>query len=169
MARMMAFKDSCLVPTCTISSMLNKEREEQITRNTKVIKSLLDCVCFCAKQGLPFRGHKDDYTAAASNNKGTFFELVQFRAKTDDVLQKYLENSPRNAVYTSKTIQNELISLVGDEIKKRIIKDIQTAKYFSLLADEATDCGNLEQVSVVIRFVDGDKQIREEYLGFITV
>ena len=35
--------------------------------------------------------------------------------------------------------------------------------------DEVIDCGNLEQPSVVIRFVDGDKQIREEFLGFITV
>ena len=30
-------------------------------------------------------------------------------------------------------------------------------------------CANLEQLSVVIRFVDGDKQIREEFLDFITV
>ena len=62
-----------------------------------------------------------------------------------------------------------MISLVGAEIKKRIIKNIQTAKYFSLLADEVTDCGNLEQISVVIRFVDEDRQIREEFFGFITV
>ena len=169
MTRMMAFKDSCSAPTRTISSMLNKEREEQITRNTKVIKSLLECVCFCAKQGLPFRGHRDDYTATESENKGNFCELVQFRAKTDNVLQNYLEKAPRNAVYTSKTIQNEMISVVVAEIKKKIIEEIQTAKYFSLLADEVTDCGNLEQLSVVIRFVDGDKQIREEFLGFITV
>ena len=52
-----------------------KEREEQITRNTKVTFG----VC---KQSLPFRGHRDDYTATKSDN-------VQFRAKTDDVLQDY--------------------------------------------------------------------------------
>ena len=123
MTRMMAFKDSCSAPTRTISSMLNKEREEQITRNTKVIKSLLECVCFCAKQGLPFRGHRDDYTATESENKGNFSELVQFRAKTDNVLQNYLEKAPRNAVYTSKTIQNEMISVVVAETKKKIIKE----------------------------------------------
>ena len=37
------------------------------------------------------------------------------------------------------------------------------------LADKVTDCSNLEQVSIVIRFVDGDKHIREDFLGFITV
>ena len=28
---------------------------------------------------------------------------------------------------------------------------------FSILADNVTDCANLEQVSVVVRFVDRDK------------
>ena len=64
---------------------------------------------------------------------------------------------------------SKIISVVGAEIKKKISKEIQTAKYFSLLADEVTDCGNLEQLSVVIRFVEGDKQIREEFRGFIIV
>ena len=92
---MMAFKDYCSAPTHTISSMINNERKEQITRNTKVIKSLLECVCFCAKQGLPFRGHRDDNTATESDKKGNFCELVQFRAKTDEVLQNYLEKAPK--------------------------------------------------------------------------
>ena len=34
---------------------------------------------------------------------------------------------------------------------------------------KVTDCGNLERLSVAIRFVDGDWQIREEFLGFIIV
>ena len=55
------------------------------------------------------------------------------------MLQNYLEKAPKGAVYTSKTIQNEIIVVVGAEIKKKI----QTAKYFSLRADEVTDCGNL--------------------------
>ena len=87
---MLALKDSCSAPTRTISSMLNKEREEQITRNTKVIKSLLECVCFCAKQLF-------GDTATESDNKGNFCELVQFRAKTDAVLQNYLKKAPQNS------------------------------------------------------------------------
>ena len=77
--------------------------------------------------------------------------------------------APRHALYTSKTIQNEMISVVGSAIQDKIIKEIQAAKFFSLLADEVTDCANLEQVSIVIRFVDRDKQIREEFLGFLTL
>ena len=81
-----------------------------------------------------------------------------------------LKNSTSKCcLYTSKTIQNEMILVVGSTIQKKIIDEIKAAKFFTILADEVTDCANLEQSSVVIRFVDGDKQIREEFLDFITV
>ena len=123
---------------------------------------------FCGKQGLSFRGHRDDSTASESDNMGNFIKLVKFRAE-NDVLHKYLETSPRNALYTSKTIQNEMISVTADAIQGKIIDEIQAVKFFTILADEVSDCSNLEQVSVVIRFVDKDNNIEEEFLGFITV
>ena len=143
MTRMVAFRDSCSTPSRNIACILNKELQERVSRNTTVVKSLFECVCFCAKQGLSFRGHRDDYTATEYDNKGNFFELVQFRAKTDEVLRTHLETAPRNALYTSKTIQNQMISVVGSAIKNELIKQIKDAKYFTLLADEVTDCSPL--------------------------
>ena len=81
------------------------------------------------------------------------------------MLRKYLETSPKNALHTSKTIQNEMINVIGDAIRDEISDEIQSVKFFSILADEVTDCSNLEQVSIVIRFVDRDKTIRENFLG----
>ena len=83
------------------------------------------------------------------------------------MLRTYLETSPRNALYTSKTIQNEIISVLGSAIQDHLIQEIKAAKFYSILADEVTDCANLEQVSLVIRFVDSNKHIREEFLDFI--
>ena len=152
-----------------VATMLNKAHEEQVSRNAQVIKSLLKCVSFCGKQGLSFRGHRDDSTALDASKMGNFIELVRFRAENDDVLCTYLETSPMNALYTSKTIQNETIDVNGSAIEDQIIDEIQAAKFFTILADEVTSCSNLEQVSIVIRFVDDDKNIREDFLGFITV
>ena len=61
------------------------------------------------------------------------------------------------------TVQNEMISVLGSSIRDDIIQEIKTANFYSILADEVTDCANLEQLSTVTRFV------REEFLGFITV
>ena len=148
--------------------MLDSVRKEQVSRNSKVVKSLLKCVAFCAKQGIPLRGHRDDSTASESAKTGNFIQLIQFRAENDDVLHTYLETAPRNALYTSKTIQNEIISVLGSAIQDHLIQEIKAAKFYSILADEVTDCANLEQVSLVIRFVDSNKHIREEFLDFIT-
>ena len=56
MTRMVAFRYSCCDPTWNVGCLLNKAHEEQVARITEVVKSLLKCVCFCAKQGLTFRG-----------------------------------------------------------------------------------------------------------------
>ena len=44
----------------------------------------------------------------------------------------------------------------------QIIKEIQAAKFFIMLAIEVTDSSNMEQVSVVIRYVDG-KNIKKDF------
>ena len=65
----------------------------------------------CGKQGLSLRGHRDDdvdwteQEEQAAENQGNFVELVRFRAETDDALRRHLERGPRNARYTSKTIE----------------------------------------------------------------
>ena len=69
-------------------------------------------------------------------------------------------------MYTLKTIQNEMIAVIGDAIRCRIINEIKKAKYFTILADKVTDCANLEHLSIVIRFVDEEMQIRER--NFLT-
>eukprot|EP00112_Aurelia_sp_Birch-Aquarium-sp1_P023908 Seg732.10 transcript_id=Seg732.10/GoldUCD/mRNA.D3Y31 product="52 kDa repressor of the inhibitor of the protein kinase" protein_id=Seg732.10/GoldUCD/D3Y31 len=78
----------------------------------------------------------------------------------------HLLNAPKNATYRSKTTQNELLRLCGDSVLKSLTQEIRDAKYFSVLADEAADISKIEQMSVVVRFVDKESNIREEFLGF---
>ena len=124
MARMAAFKEMCSNPSRNVATLLDKAHKEQVSRNAQVIKSLLKCTSLCGKQGLSFHGHRDDSTASDSDNLGNFLELVRFWAENDDVLRKYLETSPKNALYISKTIQNEMISVIGDAIRDEIIDEI---------------------------------------------
>ena len=90
--------------------MLNTERQERMQKNTRVLKSLVECILFCGRQGLALREHRDDYTASkVDHNRENFLELVAFRALNDNVLAEHLKDASKNAIYTSKTIQNELI------------------------------------------------------------
>ena len=48
-----------------------------------------------------------------------------------------------------------------------LLKNIKESKFFSILADEPSDCSNQEQLSFGLRFADKDSEIREEFLGFL--
>ena len=141
--------------------------------NEKVIESLFKVVLLCGRQGLAFRGHRDDHVSwevleGSSSNQGNFIELVHFRAETDHVLSNHLQNSPASAHYTSKTIQNELIEVIGKCICNDIIDEVNRSKYYTLIADEVTDTSNKEQLSITLRYVLVDV-VKEVFVGFVFV
>lgn len=72
----------------------------------------------------------------------------------DKVLKHHLETADHNATYASKEIQNEVIVICGDIIRNRILRRIRDAQLFSVIADEATDSANDEQLSISICFVE---------------
>ena len=71
--------------------------------------SLYKVVLLFAKQGIPLHGHRDDgidwNDEEVHSNQGNFIKLIRFRAETDNALKIHLKNAPKNAKYTSKTIQ----------------------------------------------------------------
>ena len=81
--------------------------------------------------------------------------MLAFRVSCGDhVLKDHLETAPHDATYTSNTIQ--------------IISDMQGEnKLFSVVADEARDIANLEQMPVVIRYVNKCYEIQESFIGFV--
>ena len=85
------------------------------------LKSIIDTVILCVQQGIPLSGHRDDLTSVSSHpdqNHGNFLELLNFRIKAGDLaLKQHLATAARNATYTSKTIQNEIINLCGKKIQ----------------------------------------------------
>eukprot|EP00731_Ephydatia_muelleri_P021235 Em0013g962a len=80
------------------------------------------------------------------------FRMIQMAG--DRVLEEHLKNSASNALYTSKTVQNELIVICGEIIRNKILAKARRAKYFSIIADEATDVANDEQLSICVRYVE---------------
>ena len=50
-------------------------------------------------------------------------------------------------------------------LQANLVKEINRARFFSILADEVEDC-HAEQLPLCIRFVYDDNNIREEFLEF---
>ena len=173
LAMMSEFVARYKCPSQRIDSIIISESQKWMETNVQVIASLLKVVLVCGKQGLALRGHHDDHInwsdeAESSSNQGNFAELVRFRAEIDDILSTHLQNSPANAQYTSKTIKNEVIEVVGKFICSDIIERAKSSKFYTLIADQVKDTSNREQLSVSLRFVEANI-VKEIFVAFITV
>ena len=62
----------------------------QAAENMKKLESILSCVEFCARQGIPLRGHREhdfslDPDHMLQRNPGNFLALVRFRSLAGDI------------------------------------------------------------------------------------
>ena len=96
-------------------------------------------------------------------NRGNFLALLHFRVQAgDQVLKEHLKTAAGNALYTSKTVQNEMITICGSVIRRKLLEMVQNAGFFSVIADKATDD---EQLSICVRFVYNGTPC-EKFLAF---
>ena len=173
-------------PSAAINIHMQVAAKQRLEDNQRVIESLFKVVLLCGMQGLALRGHRDDHIEwdeerEESGNQGNFTALVRFRAETDEILKKHLHNAPRNAKYMSKTIQNQLIDIIGQCIQMEILDEVKDAKFYSIIADEVCDVSNKEQLSLCLRYVQASSRkdhwkgagkcnsSLSEYLGFTNV
>ena len=154
----------------SIDQQLSNLRRQHVAKNRLVLQSIVETVMLCARQGLALRGHRDDSThveSAPLANHGNFLALLQFRIRAgDELLKEHLQTAKGNALYTSKTVQNEIIAICGNLIRQKLLKYIRDAGFFTVIADEATDAANQEQLFVSIRFVEKSEPC-ERFMGFI--
>ena len=73
----------------------------------------------------------------------------------------------KNRSYISKTSQNKMIKCFGQVISETIVNDIKESKFFTIIADEAAYSSHKEQMALVLRFVDKNMDIREEFIAFL--
>ena len=64
-------------------------------------------------------------------------------------------------------IQNEIIGICGSHIQEGLTSDLNKSGFLLILAEEATDESNKEQLLVVLGFVDDQHEMREEFVTFI--
>ena len=153
----------------SISEQLSDIHRNTVELDRQKLRSIIKTVVLCGKQNMALRGHRDDssHLDESSGNSGNFQALLNFRVEAGDkVLANHFANGPRNTIYCSKTIQNEIIEVLGTYIQDKIVAEINEAGAFSLLADEASDSSNKEQLPLILRLVDKERNVREEFVGF---
>ena len=151
-------------------------QEEEYWR--QILQRLIALVRVLGMQNLAFRGKTEKLYSA---NNGNFLKLVEYLALFDPVMNEHLrrvKDQETMVHYLGKDIQNELIQLLASAIKQQILTHANSARYYSIIVDCTPDVSHIEQMTMIVRFVDviqpsenelsePEVIIREHFLGFV--
>ena len=137
-----------------IHSRMSQDLADRIALNRQKLISIVKTIVFCGCQNVALRGHRDNISDMEKNaleNPGNFWALLKFRVDAGDtVLQDHLATGSRNATYTSPPIQNQLIDIICNQIRCKILDKVKAAKWSTVIADEVTDISNKELVLIPV-------------------
>jgi hypothetical protein len=129
-----------------------------VTKNRHILSKIIDCIKFCGAFELALHGHD-------SKNPGVFLGLINFASEIDKTLQEHLQS---DTVFkgTSKDIQNDLLNCMLDVYYEEIKKEIASAPFVAVMADETTDVSSKFQMSIILRYVKNANPV-ERFWGFL--
>jgi hypothetical protein len=75
--------------------------------------------------------------------------------------------------YLGKDVQNQLTQIISEAVRGVILENLKNAKFYSNIVDCTPDISKVEQMSVVVRFVqikNGEElRIQEHFIDFLPV
>ncbi|XP_074561276.1 uncharacterized protein LOC141817538, partial [Curcuma longa] len=120
-----------------VENIINVHTNEEREKNRLRLKVSVAAVRWLTFQGCAFRGHNE---SIQSRNRGNFLQLVKLLAEFNPEVEKVvMENAP---------------------VRKHIRDEIGDSK-FSIIVDETCDVAKREQMTLVLRFVDGAGVLQE--------
>ena len=97
--------------------------------------------------------------------------ILELIAKFDPFIEQHISkfgSSGRGRTsYMSKTICEDLIHLMGRKLVANIATEIQEAKYYSISVDSTPDLSHIDQLTLIVRYVQLNGRPVERFLRFI--
>jgi hypothetical protein len=145
--------------------LVRKQYNDDVKQNREIFKMLLKVICLLCKQECALRGHDE---STESLNPGNFKAVSLLVINENaDLKEHWGKMGHFNGL--SKTVQNELLELIEEDIKIFITDKITEAPFYSCMVDESTDITETSQCSIIIRLVDRAGEINEFFHGFFDV
>ncbi len=116
---------------------------------------------FLCANGLPFRGSDEADISGDGLFLRAFSQLIFPLEPSWEKIHRLL---PGNAKYTSASMQNEIISVLAELVRRKIAARVREAKLYTILADGTTDKNRVEIQGLVIRFMYTDGTMKEHCL-----
>ena len=143
------------------ATMMSGGYQKSVLTNQRMLLKIFSNVRYLARQSIPLRGNwnKEDRQETNPN----FMQLIHLRAEDDGELVRWFKR--KHYKYTSPQIQNKMLDSLALGIFQDIASSIQTAAFFSVMADETAGISNQEQLVICIRWVDEELVVHEDCIG----
>ncbi|GBP13144.1 Zinc finger MYM-type protein 1 [Eumeta japonica] len=156
-------------------SVLDKQLQEQLRKEKEyyhnVLKRVIAVVKFLSIRGLAFRGSEEVF---GSPHNGNFMGAMELLAEFDPFIREHIEQRelrPKAIIsYLSKTVYEEIIEIMGQQLLKQIITQIKNddTKYYSTVMDSTPDLSHNDQLAIVLRYCFRGK-VYERCVAFIKI
>lgn len=147
---------------------MTAQLKEEAYYREQVLRRVVEAVKALSSRGLPFRGSNQ---ILGSNENGNFLMILETISKFDPFLMEHLKKHGNqgkgNPSYLSANICNEVIRLMGETVLQRIIKEIKENKYFSVIIDSTPDVAHVDELAIVIRYVNSGGDPVERFMTFL--
>ncbi|KAL4083493.1 hypothetical protein QTP88_028809 [Uroleucon formosanum] len=159
---------------------IDDENQTLIRKETKhwkaVIERIISLIQTLGMQNLALRGSSDKLYEF---DNGNFLKFIELLGKFDPIIKEHISRVTSQDIHThylGKNIQNEIIQLLDNKIRQKIISAVQNSKYYSIILDCTPDVSHKEQMTMIIRFVTSTEKkenvpakvsISEHFLTFI--
>lgn len=144
-----------------------QDSNSKVVENREIVKIIFEVLLYLARQNSSLRGHNESWL---SKNQGNFLELIKLFAKHNALLSSHiatLESAQKKnrLTYLSNNSQNTMLLVMSDIVRSQILKKVKKAGIFSIMIDTTTDVSNIEQFSLVLRFVNEFGEINERLVA----
>lgn len=120
-----------------------------------------------SERGLAFRGSDENIN---SPNNGNYLGILELISKYDPFLtghfKEHINKGSGHVHYLSPTICEELIEIMAKEVLAEICTRMKKAKYYSVSVDSTPDEGHIDQLTIVVRYMEGIHPV-ERFLTLI--
>ena len=137
------------------AQMRSHSAQVQMTRRQGILAQLR-AIVFLTRQGIALRGHVE--------SEGNLTQLLLLWSKDNNDVQMWL----RENRYTSHQAVNELIDIFGLHVLRKVLATMRMVTgptWYSIIADEASDVINTEQLNLSIRWVSDSYEAHEDSVG----
>ncbi|OXU20941.1 hypothetical protein TSAR_013114 [Trichomalopsis sarcophagae] len=117
----------------------NSLRNKEVTKNKKILESIVDIIKLIGIRGLGYRGNKVEAAYILEDNgvdHGNFLEILLLLPKYDSILQNHIKEC------INKSKMNHSLKpadIIANLVKNTIAKEINATKMFSIQIDTTQD------------------------------